>query len=78
MKPTMSRSLVVILLLVGSFQGALLYSAATAGSRFRPTTELITAAHRILDLGYDCHASGAERAACHAQLTTAISQRLRQ
>jgi hypothetical protein len=44
----------------------------------RHAAELITAAHQVLDLGFDCHASGASREACHAQLTTAIRQRVRQ
>lgn len=56
---------------------ALVISTAVATTRFRPTEQLITAAHRVLDMGYDCRASGAERVACHAQLTTAISQRFR-
>lgn len=36
------------------------------------TAELIEAGHKVLDLGYDCAKSGAERVACHAQLATAI------
>ena len=42
------------------------------------TAELVTAAHRVLDLGYDCHVSGASREACHAQLTTALREYVRQ
>lgn len=41
------------------------------------TQELIQAAHQVLDLGYDCARSGAERVACHAQLTTAIKERVK-
>ncbi len=36
------------------------------------TAELIEAGHKVLDLGYDCAKSGAERVACHAQWATAI------
>lgn len=36
------------------------------------TTELIEAGHKVLDLGFDCAKSGAERVACHAQLATVI------
>jgi len=36
------------------------------------TPELIEAGHKVLDLGFDCAKSGAERIVCHAQLTTMI------
>ena len=36
------------------------------------TSELIEAGHKVLDLGFDCAKSGAERVACHAQLATVI------
>jgi len=42
------------------------------------TAELVQAAHRVLDMGFDCAKSGAERAACHAQLTTAIKHRVKE
>ncbi len=38
-----------------------------------PKQSLIEAGHRVLDLGYDCAKSGAERGACHTRLTAAIS-----
>ena len=72
----MKHLTLIVPLLIGAFIGDTLYDAVAA-TRFRPTAELISAAHRVLDMGYDCHASGAERIACHAQLTTVINQRLR-
>ena len=71
----MKHLTLIVPLLIGAFIGDALHAYAT--TRFRPTAELISAAHRVLDMGYDCHASGAERIACHAQLTTAINQHLR-
>ena len=64
--------IVTVIILVSS--AALLYAAP---DNKQLTVELIDAAHRVLDLGYDCAKSGAERAACHAQLTTAIKNRVR-
>lgn len=70
----MKHLILIIPFIVGAFIGDTLYAA----SRFRPSPELVTTAHRILDMGYDCRASGAERIACHAQLTTVINQYLRE
>lgn len=41
------------------------------------TAELIVAAYKILELGYNCHAQGATLQACRAQLQTQINARVR-
>ncbi len=57
---------------------SLLGGVLVAGTnKFTVSAELIQAAHKVLDLGYDCSLSGASRDACHAQLTTAIKERLK-
>jgi hypothetical protein len=48
---------------------------AAAAHKQEVTAELVEAAHKVLDLGYDCAKSGAERVACHAQLATAIKNK---
>lgn len=77
MKPEVKIVFVMVFVLMTIVYGGIGYNAWAAATRFRPTTELVQAAHKILDMGYDCRASGAERIACHAQLTTAINQRFR-
>lgn len=64
-------ALVVMLLIAGC---VLLHASPNKPSL---TIELVEAAHRVLDLGFDCAKSGTERIACHAQLTTAIKDRVK-
>jgi hypothetical protein len=47
------------------------------GTTSEATQELIVAAYKILQLGYDCHASGATIEACRGQLQTQLNARLR-
>lgn len=63
---------VIVLIFTGC-----LWASAIAATRFRPTSDLVAVAHRILDMGYECRASGIDRTVCHSQLTVAISQHIR-
>lgn len=60
------KMLAVVLVLMSS-DYAFLYATPK-----KITPELIQAGHQVLDLGFDCAKSGAERVACHAQLATMI------
>jgi hypothetical protein len=71
------RSVIMVLALV-----MMVSMAMGKQPRFRPdrtssqTQQLIVAAYKILELGYNCHASGATIEACRAQLQTQLDARL--
>lgn len=66
----MKTILIVSLVWAGAF--ATDFSFLYASPKPIITAELVAAGHKVLDLGYDCAKSGAERVACHAQWATAI------
>ena len=65
------------LAIVAVLGGSIALLAASGNDPRTLTAELVAAAHRVLDLGFDCAKSGAERVACYAQLTTAIKDRVK-